>query len=321
MHASTVLPFLQFVWGTPFHRRQASDSCATAAELFTTSETIDGRIAQECLLSFPFDPMRATSFIADIGKYVQFQSTLEALKNPPSTYLSSAVDLQRGLDKIANTEYTSQYLFDQDVNRLVRSANDGHFWITLCSLDLFRFYRDLPDGIVSVAKNSRGQPSIYVTRDYQSYAAGSPNVSPIKMIDGQDVIQYLENIASFAGAQDPDARWNTLFYSNAAFANLGNEKIAQGLFVYDNGLWPGAFNTRLEFQNGSALDIPTLAQLATDLDISSSENAYMNACVPPTSTGASRQDDFRALEPRKNTIAIRQTPKAGLVGYHSTLPA
>ncbi|EXK86117.1 hypothetical protein FOQG_10163 [Fusarium oxysporum f. sp. raphani 54005] len=51
----------------------------------------------------PFYPELAASFIGELTKYIQCQSTLEALKNPPETYTSSPTDILGGLKK--NSQY------------------------------------------------------------------------------------------------------------------------------------------------------------------------------------------------------------------------
>ncbi|KAJ4151704.1 hypothetical protein NW765_013232 [Fusarium oxysporum] len=74
----------------------------------------------------PFYPELAASFIDEVTKYIQWQSTLEALKNPPETYTSFPTDILGGLKKIRSTNFSSQWEFDAAINALLHTANDGH---------------------------------------------------------------------------------------------------------------------------------------------------------------------------------------------------
>ncbi|KAJ3577983.1 hypothetical protein NPX13_g2581 [Xylaria arbuscula] len=244
------------------------------------SGVIDGQTAFNCLESFPFDATKARDFLAEIRKYFQFQSTLEVLKSPPDTYTSIGVDILEGLDKIGNTTYKNQFQFDSDLRNLIRSANDGHFFILPCSLGPFNFLRQTI-GLASVSTDGLQKPDIYVAHDVKALSLKSTTVSPITTINGQGVLEYLEEAATLLASQDPDARWNSLFASTAALAT-GSTDIAAlwGQFTSNAGLWPGVNNTRLEFKNGSTLDLPTLAQYNYESIYPSSTALYEVACMP-----------------------------------------
>ncbi|KAI0438931.1 hypothetical protein F4803DRAFT_554562 [Xylaria telfairii] len=285
----------------------------------SSSGIIDGNAALNCLLSLPFDSTRAGTFLTEIRKYIQFQSTLEVLKSPPDTYISPAVDILGGLDKISNTAYTNQYEFDLDIENLIRSANDGHFFITPCSLAPFAFQRQ-EIGLISVSEDGRNIPEIYVGADAEDLASGSTAVSPVTTINGQDVISYLEKIADFQGNQDPDARWNTLFVSVAAIASVGsNELSLWGSFTSDGGLWPGADNTTLELKNGSTISLATLASYNNFPVVSSSTALFRAACIqndPSNSRRGTPTIPRRGMPMRRaGDPAVRPTATAGPVGF------
>ncbi|KAI0452953.1 hypothetical protein F5B21DRAFT_318196 [Xylaria acuta] len=306
--------FFPLVWSAGLETRQASrDDCSTAMQLVEKSSSgfIDGKAALNCLLSLPFDANRAGTFLTEIRKYIQFQSTLEVLKSPPDTYISPAVDILGGLDKISNTTYTNQYEFDLDIENLIRSANDGHFFITPCSLAPFAFQRQ-EIGLVSVSGDGRRTPEIYVGADLQALASGSTTVSPVTTINGQDVITYLEKVADLQGNQDPDARWNTLFVSAAAVASVGsNELSLWGSFTSDNGIWPGADTTTLEFKNGSTIDLATVAKYNDFPTVSSATALFRTVCIQDNPNNLRRGTPTK----RDDNTEVSPTATAGPVGF------
>lgn len=94
---------------------------------------------------------------------MQFESDIEILKNPPSSYQMPPTDLLGGLDKIerkaAAGEYKSQYDFDAELKALSISAYQSHFRLTLCSLSLFIFRNSVP--LVSISSNGTSLPEVY----------------------------------------------------------------------------------------------------------------------------------------------------------------
>ncbi|KAI0192369.1 hypothetical protein EV127DRAFT_491545 [Xylaria flabelliformis] len=306
--------FLPLVWTAGLGPGQASgDDCYTAMQLVkgSTSGFIDGKAALNCLLSLPFNASRADSFLIEIRKYIQFQSTLEVLKNPPDTYISPAVDILGGLDKISNTTYKNQYEFDLDIGNLIRSANDGHFFMTPCSLAPFAFQRD-EIGLISVSEDGRKTPQIYAGADLQALASGSAIISPVVTINGQDVITYLETVADLQGNQDPDARWNTLFVSAAAVASVGsNELLLWGTFTSDRGIWPGIDTTTLEFKNSSTIDLATVAKYNDFPTVSSAAALFSAVCIQNSPSNSRRGTPTK----RDDTTEVSPTATAGPLGF------
>ena len=309
-----VFLFLPLVWSAALRTRQTlKDDCSKAMRLLRESPSgvIDGQAAFDCLESFPFDATKARDFLAEIRKYFQFQSTLEVLKSPPDTYTSTGVDILEGLDKIGNTTYENQFQFDSDLRNLIRSANDGHFFILPCSLGPFNFLRQTI-GLASVSKDGLGKPDIYVAHDVKALSLGSSKISPVATINDQDVIEYLEKAATLLASQDPDARWNSLFASTAALAT-GSTDIAAlwGQFTSNAGLWPGVNNTRLGFRNGSTLDLPTLAQYNYQSTFTSSTALYEVACMPDRPESSRRGTRTK----RADNAEVSPTATAGPPGF------
>lgn len=124
---------------------------------------IPGELAVQCLREMPFEKKRAVSFVKEYRKYLQYQSTLEILENPPSHYPMPPAHLLGGLDDIqkkADTGfYTNQFDFDAAIKELLKSAYDGHLGAKLCSHQWFDFKTDTP--LVSISSNGTTLPKVY----------------------------------------------------------------------------------------------------------------------------------------------------------------
>lgn len=75
--------------------------------------------------------------------FVEWQSTLAWLKNPPKSYGFPAVDIQGSLDKILETakqeRYGSEYDFQAAIVQTISIAHDGHFFYTPDVFKAFTF--------------------------------------------------------------------------------------------------------------------------------------------------------------------------------------
>lgn len=109
-----------------------ANACAVAqaaAESFlssrpsATAAAIKPSIAYECLKSIPVDKQNDLDLLNYIEPYINFQSTLEPLANPPEGYLVPGVDVIGGLGQIRarvmKDKYKSQIEFALDIKRLV----------------------------------------------------------------------------------------------------------------------------------------------------------------------------------------------------------
>ncbi|THC88372.1 hypothetical protein EYZ11_012182 [Aspergillus tanneri] len=217
----------------------------------------------------PFRSDLAENFIEEYRKYVQFHSTIDILKDPPSTYPIPGVDLMAGLDwilnKARNNEYSSQFEFDSDITKLILSVHDDHLDIYMCSTTVFQFTNNM--ALVSVSSDGIELPRVYTWHDAELQHKGEKNVSPVESIDGIDVEGYLEKLASgffypLSSARDPDALYNSLFPSHPR--SLYTSTKETGAWA-QNLLWPGSSHT-LRFTNGTSLKMATLARFITPPD-------------------------------------------------------
>ncbi len=96
--------------------------------------------------------------------WLQYQSTLAYLKNPPEQYLMNSVDLLGGLseirNKVVNGDYTKEINFQSDVASLVASAHDGHLAFIPDMLTIFVYRRTIGQ-LLSVSLDGESVPQIY----------------------------------------------------------------------------------------------------------------------------------------------------------------
>ncbi|KAE8364651.1 hypothetical protein BDV27DRAFT_145154 [Aspergillus caelatus] len=228
---------------------------------------IPGDLAYDCLRSMPFRSDLAVKFVDDYAKYLQFHSTASMLKDPPSSYISTGVDLWGG-----------QYDFDSDLKYLTSRANDGHLHVGLCSLEIMHFEHGVP--LVSISPDGIQLPRIYTYYDAEMKLRGTEAaISSVYRIQDMDPVYYLQaNIGVTMGLHDPDARYNHLFPSPAAaFSGM----YTGGLWTNNLGSWPGKTNQTIEFSNGTRLRVETTASLALDrrLNFSSGQSLFQTACL------------------------------------------
>ncbi|KAB8262476.1 hypothetical protein BDV32DRAFT_157205 [Aspergillus pseudonomiae] len=273
--------------------------------LVTEPIKVDGGLAHECLHSMPFDAQKAAKFVSELTKYIQFQSTIELLKNPPAGYLSEPTDLLGGMDdvlaKAKNNQFSSHYDFENAILRVLHSANDGHLGGTLCSNTIFHFRNHVP--LISISSDGVQLPKVYTLEDVKVLQRDPKIVSPVATINGYDAVSYLNQYAESDHLQDPDARYNHLFPSSARYvAQQGQD----GTWTFNNGLWPGYAAQNLTFANGTSLDVPTIAQIALkDFEYLNGSALWEGVCLAPS---ASTVDDTKENVSKRSETTGKKAP-------------
>ncbi|KAF4971321.1 hypothetical protein FZEAL_9880, partial [Fusarium zealandicum] len=116
-------------------------------------------------------------------------------------------------------------------------------------------------------------PELYSFTDSLFINSTKLKVSPIKSINGKDAAEYMAGVADTLSYQDPDARYNTLFY-NLAGVDAGLD-MPFGAFAYNSGMYPGSYITTIELRNGSSLELKTIAKLNyVDWDAKDGKGAF-----------------------------------------------
>jgi hypothetical protein len=235
----------------------------------TRNLKIPAGIAMDCLNSIPLSVPEAKALLRSLPTYIQWQSTLTALKNPPAEYkekVQPPTDILGGLKLIEADidagKLASEYEFGWSLYTLIHSAHDGHFAYIPDSVGaIFSWGRDMP--LVSVSEDGQKLPSVFAFHDVlgSQFKNISYTPSAITQINGEDVSKYLEHFSQAGGLQDRDALYNNMFYSLAQ-VSLGMLGSATGMFA-GNGRarfsYPGP-TTTLTFANGTSLTFENWAR-------------------------------------------------------------
>jgi hypothetical protein len=107
---------------------QSSNTSYACSQIQSSIVTIDAQsgcyvpaqLAWDCLQSIPLNATGALQLVRSLKPYVQFQSTLSWLKNPPTEYrdtLFGPVDLIGGLDRITEKIKGEKYSGEYDVRQ------------------------------------------------------------------------------------------------------------------------------------------------------------------------------------------------------------
>jgi hypothetical protein len=116
----------------------------------------------------PNYPEPAIRLIDSLRTYLEFQSTIEYLQDPPSGFLFPAVDLYGELDKIKDQvvgeQYESEYDMQLEITALLNAARDGHLSWQADLLGAFTFLRGGVSnlGLVSVSADGIESPQVYL---------------------------------------------------------------------------------------------------------------------------------------------------------------
>lgn len=232
-------------------------------------QKVPAQLAWDCINDVPFNATSAKLLLEAIRPYMEWQSTLEVLKNPPAEYVEKVqppVDIMGGLDQIdADIEagnFKNEYEFGWTLYTLIQSAHDGHFAFVPDSVgSIFNWGRPIP--LVSVSADGEQLPAVFAFPDVlgMQFKNISYTPSPVVQIDGKDATEFLEELSQYGQLQDRDALYNNMFYglSQVSLSTMGT---GTGMFTGGGrGRWvyPGA-NTTLTFANGSSYTMENYAR-------------------------------------------------------------
>jgi hypothetical protein len=319
-----------------------SDACASVSKLvasFTSASpkatpTVPAEIAYECLNTIPFNQSAAYDLLESMKPYLNWQTTISYLKDPPKDY---ADKIQPPYDfwgvfnaieaNVAAGAYASEYDFGWDVYEAFQQAHDGHFGFTPDSVgSVFTFGRTV--ALASVSEDGKSLPVIYSYADILAASFGNASFTPssITEIDGQNATEYLLAWSQYGSLQDRDALWNNLFYIPAQ-VSLGTSGTGTGTFSGSGRgryVYPGA-TTTYTFANGSTVTnqnfarvLANFSNITTGADIyrelfAIPAEAYDNALTLATSTTSSVVSSAtgNATSIASSTTATKSTPAPG----------
>ncbi|CAG7939861.1 unnamed protein product [Penicillium nalgiovense] len=250
--------------------------------------TFPGALAYECLQSMPFDPKRGAAFVEDVKKYMQWQSNVDVLNNPPTSYLSPPVDIWGGLDYLqqqaTDNKFGNQFEFDTALSDLFISAKDGHLSLLPCSYMPFAFVGH--ESLVSISSDGLQLPQIYTFGDAKFLKSNPDAVSPIVAINGKEVVSHLEGVSESQSFQDPDARYNNVFLSRFRYTN--SDQMLGAFSFGPNGMWPGSAVYNLAYANGTMSKSEVKAVVRkNEFQFVDGKALYESYCLPASNTTTS----------------------------------
>jgi len=128
-------------------------------------------LAYACLKSVPLNKTAALGQLDYLRPFYEWQSSLDLLKDPPSSYLSQRVNILGGLDDIAKKlnwnlyPNTFDFLVDLYTLTTVR-PRDAHLRYNTLIFDLFSFEWSVR--LVSVSKDGRELPELFLYGEFPS---------------------------------------------------------------------------------------------------------------------------------------------------------
>ena len=242
---------------------------------------------------------------------VEFQSTLAYIKDPPKGYANEGVDIMSGLNdigkKVSDGDYKNEYDFESDVANLLNSAHDGHLSFNgMAYSGAFLWRRNNNIALISASKDGSEMPKIWAYNDYNvTNAAYDP--SPVKQINGKDAVEFLEAEAKLSSYHDPDARYNSMFFLQAAESF--------GMFNTPRN-YPGR-TTSITYENGTTneyTNLATVIQASAWEDISSPDSFYDVYVTPQNSSLFSK---VKKRNPKAPPLQLTHPRDIEIAGYKS----
>ncbi|TGJ79338.1 hypothetical protein E0Z10_g9423 [Xylaria hypoxylon] len=207
-----------------------TEPCVVARDAFNSQvtvfpgvvPTIAASLAYECLKSVPVHKEPAIRLLDELEPFLEWQSDQAFLKNPPSDYPYPPVDIFGELERIRSNleadKYSGELEWQEDLYKnIVGKPHNGHLAYHPDLLTVpFEWVR--PFTLVSVSEDGISLPVIKVLEDTLSPSETSSHVVEINGVDAATFIE--RRVTDSSNTQDPDAGYNTMFFSQANKAGL-----------------------------------------------------------------------------------------------------
>ncbi|VUC36433.1 unnamed protein product [Clonostachys rosea] len=287
---------------------------------------VNAGAAYECATSIPILSEDIVLVIEMYKKMLPMYSTLSFLKNPPESYQQPSIDVMAQLDKIAEKakrgNYTNFYEYESDLSLLGYQAHDQHFRLRNAGMFQFRWY--LPHDIVSVSRDGKEVPQVYVYSDIVGKRRDL--ASPIVQFGGDSVFTYLDKYArtkSSIGLLEPHAEWNALMYNPAV--QFGTWGARNGSSIYHNefrststyngkyleGRFANGTTFKWEYLAGSRA-VYNLTKITTGQSI---YDTWISSKNPNATQEPKEDEEVRILFSNKNTTAFDPLPSVPYPSY------
>lgn len=277
------------------------DPCRIVSADFAMTNITTLDRARDCLQNVPFNLTRATTLARlarNLGEFESLKDYALHSTHPEvnTIHLDFDSEMRRIADSVNSSSYGNDFDFNMDLAVLYSRFHNGHTEFTADCATPFAYMLGLP--LVSLAKDHRSDPEIYVFEHLDTYFADTSNSVRLSYASsGIDVMQYAgrrvtkiqerpavdylqaladEPTVGYLGYQSPDARFNQLM-TNFAFdpARLGYGKFAIRRYT------PNATESTvlMEFDDGATVIMPFMAVNVEKLRFNSTETFFEESCV------------------------------------------
>ncbi|KAJ3579832.1 hypothetical protein NPX13_g735 [Xylaria arbuscula] len=284
--------------------------------------TMGASLAYECLKSVPVHKEPAIRLLEELKPFLEWQSDQVYLKNPPSGYPYPPVDILGELETIRSNleagKYTSEVEWQEDLySAIAGKPHNGHLAYHPDLLTVpFEWVR--PWSLVSVSEDGTSLPVIKVLEDVLSPGEESSHVIEINGIDAATFIE--RRVADSSNTQDPDAGYNTMFFSQANKAELQSSGYFEG-GGRERFFYPGNA-TSLKFGNGTIIQKANIARFHFGPydwnNVVDAETMHKEFCRGAYTSGSSRRSvhDARSIQrkPSRRDIYSYPQPTTALAG-------
>ncbi|KAK4161565.1 hypothetical protein QBC43DRAFT_357679 [Cladorrhinum sp. PSN259] len=285
---------------TTENTRTPTPACEIVSSSWAAQKAISpSELAYNCLNSVPLGKNAAIELVEAIEPYLEWQSDSAYKADPPQDYFFPPHDVFAALAKVkANLQadkYANEYEFQEDLYISVfGKAHDGHFVFYPDALSrAFEWGRR--KALVSISSDGSSLPVIKL---YDDLISSPSTASIVQLINGVDAATYIkEHIYKATYNQDPDAAYNSMFYSKASVAAgspLGYFA-AGGRIRY---IYPGP-NTTVTFENGTVLTLENIAAVKANMTgVTDGASYYAKFCSHngPISSTTSQQSQVNAAD-------------------------
>ncbi|CAG8957834.1 hypothetical protein HYFRA_00000174 [Hymenoscyphus fraxineus] len=280
---------------------------------------VDGQLAFDCLNSVALRKPEAQALVDAVKPYVEWQSDLAYLKDPPSDYPFPPVDIVESLKAVENNltagKYRNEIQFQTALFKVFTQAHDGHFDFFPDALTRAFVYRR-PMSLVSYALSE----SFYAVKlkskllaDTQASLAPGSTFKPsaVTKINGIEASRFLQEMSDTdTPFQDKDAAYNAMFATRAGQSQGFNGFFQSGgPFSF---IFPGP-TTQMTFENGTTREFRNEAQLrASFTGVVDGDTFFKKFCSGPPAAAAPPSPTNPTTTPTPSTAP---PPVATVPGY------
>ena len=207
--------------GTPCQSVSSMSAAFTSMYPSATIALVPAQAAEDCLKSVPVDKSEDLALIEEMKYYINWQSNLAYIRDPPEGFTGDIVDTHDEIDRISkdlqDDKYKDEYSLMFDLESAITKAYDFHFAFAADITQVFLFRRGnigrgLLDefALVSVSKDGKEVPKLY---NYYDIIVGEEEgwtPSPVTQINNQSAEDYVQQWSTNFVYHEDHARYNML---------------------------------------------------------------------------------------------------------------